>query len=129
MLQFVLRTDGPESQRSAVCGKIPFKIGRGNAADFQLLAPGVWDVHAEVVYDPSGKLLLRPSGEAIVLVNGERSEGKLLIPGDEIQLGGASLIVGLSPVRQKRLSYYESLVWIIFAVMILSEIIAFSYAR
>jgi hypothetical protein len=129
MLQFVLRGDGPETERSAICGKVPFKIGRGNAADFQLSAPGVWDIHAEVVSDPSGKLLLKPAGDAIVLVNGERSEGRLLMPGDELQLGGARLLVALSPVSQKRLSRQEALVWLIFTAVILGEIICFVYAR
>lgn len=128
MLQFVVRGDGSEVVRSFVCAQMPFRIGRASTADFQLSAPGVWDQHAEIVRESSGKLLLRPVGEAILLVNGARCEERLLVPGDEVQLGAASLVVGLPPIEQRGLATSEIIAWVLLATVLAGEIYAFFQA-
>ena len=67
MVQFLVRGEG--EARSFICAQTPFRIGRAPAADFQLIAPGVWDAHAEVTRDGTGRLLISPVGDAIMLVN------------------------------------------------------------
>ena len=122
MLQFAVRSDASEATRFASCTKLPFTIGRSEAADFSLAAPGVWDLHAEIVAADDGRAMIRPLDNAIVLVNGQRSGGKVLTPGDELQLGAISLVVGLAPVRQKRLARYEGAFWLTLTAVVVAQI-------
>src|SRR4051812_13169505 len=107
MFQFVVN-DGPGEVRTVLCSQFPLLIGRASDASLQLTAPGVWDQHAQVTHDSlSGEVFIKPLGEAFLLINGTRSDARALAPGDEIQIGGVKLTVGLSPVIQKRLSVAE----------------------
>jgi hypothetical protein len=124
MLQFVVLGDGQGESRSIICDKAPFLIGRGTAADLQLDAPGVWEAHAQIAVDlPSGKWRIAPIGEALLLINGERSAGRVLLPNDEIRLGGATLRVSLSPVRQRNIQRREIVVWALLLLVAISELI------
>ncbi|HTG44504.1 MAG TPA: FHA domain-containing protein [Verrucomicrobiae bacterium] len=112
MFQFVVTDDGPENGQACVCGKFPFIIGRAPQADLRLLSPGVWDIHAEVQRDSeTGKLAIQAKGEALLLINGARFERRLLVPGDQVQIGGASFAVTFSPATQSALAGHEGLVW------------------
>jgi 2-keto-4-pentenoate hydratase len=123
MLQFVVH-DGPGEVRTVICSEFPFVMGRSSSAALQLSAAGVWDQHAEVSCDASsGRFLIQPIGEALLLVNGARSEGKALVPGDEIQLGAVTLTVSLSPVVQTRLSVAELPLWVLLGCAFLVEIL------
>jgi len=124
MLQFVVKDGGRGDSQSWLCEDVPFTIGRAADADMQLVAPGVWERHAEVVReDNTGRLIIRPIGEALLLVNGERSEARRIVPGDEIQVGGVSIAVGLSAVEQTFLKRLEMPVWILIAVTLLFELL------
>ena len=118
MLQFEV-TDGPAAVRSVVCANVPFSIGRTSEANLHLSAPGVWEEHARVVRDtPSGKLAIQPVGEALLLINGQRSDGKILVPGDEIQIGAVHIMVGFAAVSQKGLGPVEGLVWCFLFIVV-----------
>ena len=122
MLQFVIN-DGPGEVRTVLCTRFPFLIGRSSDAALQLTAAGVWDHHAQVTHDTvSGNLLVQPLGEAFLLVNGARSEGEALTPGDEIQIGAVTLTVSLSPVVQSKLLLVELPVWLLLGLVFLVEI-------
>lgn len=120
MLQFVF-TDGAGVTRVAVCADFPFLIGRDSSTHLSLDAPGVWDKHARVVPDQSsGKLIIEAIGDALLLLNAERVERAFLIPGSQLQVGGATLTVSLAPVAQKNLGWAEAVVWfLVFAVLLL----------
>jgi hypothetical protein len=122
MLQFVF-ADGAGTTQVAVCAKLPFVIGRESSAHLQLNAPGVWDRHARVVREQeSGKLMIEMLGDALLLLNGERVVRGVLLPGSQIQIGGATLVVGLAPVNQKDLRLAEAFVWIFPLVVLLFEV-------
>jgi hypothetical protein len=122
MLQFVF-ADGAGATQVAVCTNFPFVIGRDSSAHLQLSAPGVWDNHARVVRDhESGKLIIEALGEALLLLNGQRVERAFLVPGSQIQIGGAELGVSLAPVLQKKLHLAEALVWILPLLVLLLEV-------
>jgi len=122
MLQFLV-TEGPGAVRSVTCTDLPFTIGRVPGANLQLTAPGVWDAHACVTRDvASGKLAIEPVGEALLLVNGQRSDRKVLDPGDEIQLGAVHLVVGLAAVAQKGLAATQGLAWLLLSLVVALQI-------
>ena len=122
MLQFVI-SDGPGEARTFLCAQFPFFIGRSLDAAVQLTAPGVWDRHAQVGRDSnSGELVIQPLGEAFLLINGTRSEGKTLAPGDEIQIGAVRLTVSFSPVIQRSLFLHELPLWLILGLSFIVEI-------
>jgi hypothetical protein len=126
MLQFVF-ADGAGTTQVAVCSAFPFLIGRDSASHLQLSAPGVWDQHARILRDASGKLFIEASGEALLLINGERVEHAFLVPGQEVQIGGASLSVGLAPVAQKNLRFAEGVLWffVLFAILVEAVLLLF----
>jgi pSer/pThr/pTyr-binding forkhead associated (FHA) protein len=124
MLQFVLLNDPAGGSEPFICNQLPFTIGRSASADLQLLSPGVWDSHAQITKDSeSGKLIISALGDALLLLNGERSQGRVLLPGDEIQLGGASLRVTLAPVTQKSVLARDGFVWALLLIVTLLELL------
>jgi len=121
MLQFVF-ADGAGTTQVAVCSVFPFNIGRGSAAHLQLSAPGVWDQHACVLREEnSGKLVIEAVGEALLLLNGERVERAFLLPGQQVQVGGATLAVSFAPVAQKNLRFSEGVLWLLVFLVFLIE--------
>src|ERR1051325_3863536 len=98
MLQLVFNEGPGQAAEYYLADKTPFTIGRAASVDIRLDAPGVWELHARIIRDThSGKLVIERAAEAILLLNGQSVERKVLLPGDEIQLGGARLLVSLSP--------------------------------
>src|SRR5262245_40944869 len=118
MLQFVL-ADGAGTTQVALCSVFPFSIGRNPAADLQLRAPGVWDEHARVLREEtSGRLVIETVGEALLLIDGARVERAFLLPGQQLQVGGAALGVSLAPVTQKNLRVSEGLLWMLALLVV-----------
>lgn len=123
MLQFLVLGEGAGTARVAACDRFPFVIGRSSGAHLQVVASGVWDAHAQVDVDPqSGKLLISPVGEALLLINGEPSHGKILLPNDEVHVGAVVLRVALSPVTQKSVKAMEAVVWGMLVLVTLAEL-------
>jgi predicted component of type VI protein secretion system len=125
MLQFVVKSDGPEAGRSVIVRKLPFTIGRGETAGLRISESGVWDLHAELLCNSDGDYVLRPVGDAILLINGGRSEGSPIGPGDEVQMGSAVIEVTLPRAVQKSLPLRETAVWLLAALVVGSQIAAF----
>jgi hypothetical protein len=121
MLQFVF-ADGAGTTQVALCSIFPFNIGRDPSAHLQLSAPGVWDQHARVLREKSsGKLVIESVGQAMLLINGARVERAFLLPGQQVQIGGATFGVSLAPVAQKNLRLAEGLLWTLVLLIVLLE--------
>ncbi len=121
MLQFAF-ADETGTRQAVACSSFPVTIGRSPNAQIRLVAPGVWDSHAELGRDlHSGKVVIRAMGEASLLINGARVEMQEVGPGDEIQVGGVVLLVALAPLQQRGLRSMESISWLLLAAIVMIE--------
>lgn len=120
MLLLVAEHDG--LRQSCIAARFPFVIGRASGAHFRLDAPGVWDAHASI--ETTGPAFaIKPCGDALLLINGERSAGGVLRPGDRISAGAANILVSLSPAEQHRLGRIEGLNWFLVAAVFAFELL------
>lgn len=100
----------------------PFRIGRSNAADLRLEAPGVWEDHAMIALGQGGRYVISAQGSSLLLVNGAQTSSAPLRSGDEITLGGVRILVSLAPARQASLGIAEALVWSILVAVFIAEL-------
>lgn len=100
----------------------PYRIGRSPAADLRLDVPGVFEEHAVIALDDSGRYAVSARGSSLLLVNGVQAATAPLRSGDEITLGGSRILVSLAPARQTRLRSTEALVWSILFLVFVAEI-------
>jgi hypothetical protein len=86
-------------------------------------ATGLWDSHATIDLDKSGtKFFIQPIGQSIVFVNGNAVQQHILLPGDQLQLGGAEILFMLAPASPVPLRAKEALFWGLLASVLILEI-------
>jgi hypothetical protein len=112
----------------------PFLIGRSPQADLQVASAGVFEQHARLELaleeeSAEAKFFLQAIGQSVLLVNGERTNCRRILIGDEISLGGARALVSLSPAGQSALALHESMVWALVCVVVIAEAIVIHLAR
>lgn len=99
-----------------VAERFPFLVGRGPANSLVLNDPGVFDQHFEIVFSNDG-FVLKPKGEAVVALNGARTDGGILHNGDVIGAGLAKIQFWLGALPQRGLKLREVMTWgLVFAV-------------
>lgn len=118
----------PEAGKSAVAAEFPFTIGRSSSAGMRLNSLGVWDVHVSIRVQ-EGRFFVQPEGQALLLVNGVRSEGGILRVGDELAIGAERVTVALAPAAQQGLSARETLNWLFIAAVVCTQVLLFLSIR
>lgn len=101
----------------------PVNIGRTAACEVRLEAAGVWDRHAEVVFDVEEGFILNGHEGALTRVNGETIQQHRLRNGDVIEIGSVKLQCWLAEVKRRNQAWREKLVWIALAVLTALQLI------
>ena len=89
----------------------PVRIGRSAASDLQLEEPGVWEQHLELGWAPGEGFVAVSQAGALVLVDGQPVQRRVLRNGDVLALGGLRLQFWLARTRQNDLRVREALTW------------------
>lgn len=100
----------------------PVRLGRLDTNDLQLSEPGVWDEHCAIHFDPQTGFTLKPAPKALVSVNQESVQERMLRPGDSIELGGARLRFWIADPARRSLRWPETLVWGLLALVVLAQV-------
>ena len=123
MIQFKILS-GKMAGSTSVARRFPFQVGRSPDAGLVVEAPGVWEDHFHLEFEPGNGFVARPQGEALMTVNGEPvRESRLLRNGDSIEIGGTRLQFWLGETRQSGMRLQELLVWAGVALVTLAQVI------
>jgi len=99
-LTWIVRENGIESARLPVRAG-PMLVGRRADVDVRVNDPAMSSVHAQVTPGPAGGLVLRDLGSRNgTYVNGRRVEAADIAPGDEIEVGRATIILSRAPAHE-----------------------------
>ncbi len=113
---------GKKAGTSWVARRFPVRIGRSDAADLQLPEEGIRDQHLQLDWRPSRGFELSARPEALAAVNGHAVRQILLRNGDLIEIGSLKLQFWLSETRQRGFRVREWLLWLLLALVSLSQI-------
>jgi hypothetical protein len=94
-----------------IARRLPFYIGRTTENHLQLEDEGVWDQHLVLQFQKMEGFSLAVSSDALVTVNSQPVQYKILRNGDIITLGSAKIQFWLSAAQQRGLSFRENFVW------------------
>jgi pSer/pThr/pTyr-binding forkhead associated (FHA) protein len=114
---------GKMAGTETVVRHFPFRMGRSASADLRLEEDGVWDAHAEIVFDPEAGFLLRANHDALTGVNGKRCHEAVLRNGDELEIGALKLRFWLGATRQRTLQVREWLTWAGLALVTAGQLV------
>jgi pSer/pThr/pTyr-binding forkhead associated (FHA) protein len=114
---------GKKAGTQPVTRRFPFRIGRAAGNELQLEDDGVWDQHLTVEFQKQEGFKLTTSANALVTVNGEPVQNKILHNGDTITVGSVKIQFWLAAARQSNLLLRESFVW---ALLVLVTVIQFT---
>ena len=99
----------------------PISVGRAADCTLALNDPGVFERHFEIHFSPEG-FTLAPGSNAVVMLNGARTERALLHNGDIIEAGLAKLQFWLGALPQRALALRETLTWLFIAAVVASQV-------
>ena len=122
-------TDSRGTVTQHLVEKFPYRIGRSTQSHLRLEEPGIFEQHASIVPAEHGRFLIRSEGESLLLRGGEALREAQLVPGDELSLGSARIMVSLAPARQKRLALSEAIVWLLLAIVAAGQTAVLVLAR
>ena len=100
----------------------PFLIGRSRENDLRLDDAGIWERHLTLVFRKKEGFLLETAAEALATVNGQLQESTRLRNGDIISIGSAKIQFWLAPLPLRGLGLRETLVWLLVAAVIASQL-------
>lgn len=122
MLQF--RAIAGSSQNTVwEVATFPLAIGRAAGAGIRLEKAGVWDQHAEVVFDQEQGFVLNGHEGALTRINGETIQQARLRNGDVIEIGSVKLQCWLSNVKRQNLAWREILTWAVLIFVTVLQLI------
>jgi pSer/pThr/pTyr-binding forkhead associated (FHA) protein len=122
MLQFRAIAGGRDGTSWEV-EAFPVNIGRAAGCQVQIESAGVWDRHAEVVFDVEEGFILNGHAGALTRVNGESVQQHRLRNGDIVEVGSVKLQCWLSEVKRRDQAWREKLVWIALAGLTVLQLI------
>lgn len=114
---------GKQAGTEFVARRFPVRIGRAAASDLRVEEAGVWDRHIEISLSAEDGFVAVAQPNALVNVNGNRTERTVLRNGDLIELGLARIQFWLSPAAQRSLSFREAAVWLSLGILCASEVV------
>lgn len=107
MSKACLRLEGRSSEHRVLFAELPVILGHHAAANIRLDDPAVDDFHC-MLDDVDGRPVVRDlNTEPGTFVNGVRMKSALLMPGDQLKLGGTTFVVDYSE-RQGRAAPRQS---------------------
>ncbi len=106
---------GQTAGDTLVVRRFPFRIGRAPENDLRLEAPGVWDQHLTLEFDPSAGFRLHAAPDACATINAEPEQSARLRNGDVIAFGSAKIQFWLAAPLQRGLRLREFSVWLLLA--------------
>lgn len=110
-----------QSGRTIDVPELPFTIGRAAHAALRIEAPGVWDEHLTLQWDPGEGLIAVTGQGALASRNGEPFERQAIRVGDRLTLVAVTLHVGLAPIERRSLRAWEIAAWALIGGVILAE--------
>ena len=113
---------GKQAGSQTVVRRFPFRIGRAAGSDLQLDDGGVWDQHLALEFQ-SGGFNLAVAPDALVAINGESFQNKILRNGDIITIGSAKLQFWLAAARQRSLRFRELFVWALIVAVTAAQFV------
>ena len=122
MIQLNILSGKKAGAQSAV-RHFPFRIGRAEGNDLKLEDDGVWDRHLVLEFQKKEGFKLATSANALVTVNGEPVQEKILRNGDIITVGSAKLQFWLAAAQQRGLRARENFFWALLAFITLGQFI------
>jgi pSer/pThr/pTyr-binding forkhead associated (FHA) protein len=102
---------GKQAGSQTVVRRFPFRIGRTAENELQLEDDGIWDRHLTLEFQPQSGFTLNTAANALVTVNGESVQSRILRNGDTITAGSVKIQFWLAAARQSNLFARESFVW------------------
>jgi pSer/pThr/pTyr-binding forkhead associated (FHA) protein len=120
MIQFDILSGKKAGTRSAV-RDFPFQIGRSPHNTLQLEDDGVWDRHLTVEFQKGEGFKLEANTGALVTVNGESVQNKILRNGDNLTLGSVKLQFWIAAAKQRGLRLRESFAWALLLAVTLGQ--------
>ena len=101
----------------------PFSVGRAAGSALRVEAPGVWDRHLQFELEPREGLFVVAHDGALVRYKGETITRQRVKNGDEFEMGGAVLRVGIGTVRRRRLGFWEWVVWGLLLAAVVTQVV------
>jgi pSer/pThr/pTyr-binding forkhead associated (FHA) protein len=122
ILLHVLR--GSSAGVKRIAEKFPFTIGRDSRNSLSIPDAGVFDRHLEILFSADGYSVV-PQRDAVLTVNGDKSETCVLKNGDVLGLGIAQVQFSLGPLPQRSLRLREVLTWLLVAGVVAAQVYYF----
>lgn len=122
ILLHVLR--GSSAGVKRIADKFPFTIGRDSRNSLTIPDAGVFDRHLDIVFSADGYSAV-PQRDAVLTVNGEKSETRVLKNGDVLGLGIAQVQFSLGTLPQRSLRLREIFTWLLVAGVVFAQIYYF----
>jgi pSer/pThr/pTyr-binding forkhead associated (FHA) protein len=113
---------GKKAGNQLVVRRFPFRVGRTPENDLQLEGDGIWNQHLVLEFQKQEGFKFTTSANALVTVNGEPVQNKILRNGDTIMIGSAKLQFWLAAARQRGLRFRESFVWALIAAITAAQL-------
>ena len=107
-----------EKRRFVSVRRFPFCAGRSSGTHLQLEAKGVWDQHVALTLDRDGGVRAVALPGALLTINGEPVQEKILSPGDVLGLGAVELRFSLAPARVQNLRTGEWGLWALLGLIV-----------
>jgi pSer/pThr/pTyr-binding forkhead associated (FHA) protein len=114
---------GKKAGTRAVVRHFPFCIGRAAGNQLQLEDAGVWDEHLTVEFDSQTGFNLAAAPNALITIDAEPVQNRVLRNGDIITLGSVKIQFWLAAARQGSLRLRESFVWALVLVVTLFQFV------
>src|SRR5665213_1163112 len=120
MIQFDILCGKKAGAQTAV-RHFPFHIGRTPQNQLQLEDDGVWDRHLTLQFQKDEGFKITTGAGALIAVNGESVQNKILRNGDIITFGSVKLQFWIAAAKQRGLRLRESFVWALLLAVTLGQ--------
>jgi hypothetical protein len=120
MVQLHILT-GQQAGNQLIVRRFPFCLGRSAGNHCQLGDDGVWGQHCTLILRDRSVVAQR-LGEALLAINQKPVTEAALRNGDILELGGVKIRFALAPAPQRRLFYWEAIVWSMLALVTATQL-------
>lgn len=120
LFQAVVRREG-HTDVTVPVWPLPFTVGRSTQDGYSAQAPGLWEHHLTIQADSDKGFTATVRQGAVATFEGQPFIQRSLRNGDQLRLGALELQFFLMRPERASLRVWESLVWAIFVVVMLSQ--------
>ncbi|MFM2293846.1 MAG: hypothetical protein RLZZ350_259 [Verrucomicrobiota bacterium] len=122
MVELKIISGGQLAGDSQVVRHFPYRLGRAPANDLRLEAPGIWDQHLRLDFDPTQGFIATALGDALATVNGWPIQAVILRNGDTLDLGSIKLQFWLAAANQSPLLGSKLFIWLALAAVTAAQL-------